>query len=363
MRRGTEMDILELVRDTMKDAKPYVAGGKPMPDHVEGYEIAKLNANENMLGPSPKAIEAMAQELAKGYLYPAPEMNKTKDAIGAWLGFSRDNINITAGSASLIAACGESFLNPGDEVVMSSPTYVVYYSMPARFGAKLVEVKNENFAFNVKAALEAITEKTKMVIIVNPNNPTGGMISPEDMQYYFDHVPEHVITIIDEAYIEWVQGKNGYTDALKYVHEGRNVIVLRTFSKIFGMAGIRIGYALSKPDIRNRLSIIEGNYSVSRIALVGARAAITDTEYLEKSLKNNTEGREYLIKEMRALGFDVAESYTSFIYFDCHRDGDVVQKHLESRGLFIRPFAPYLRVTVGLPEQNKRFIEALKEIF
>lgn len=345
----------------MKNSKPYVAGGKTLPDKVNGQEIAKLNANENQLGPSPKALQAIRDSLTDEYLYPAPQVSITKEKIADWLGFKKENINITCGSIALINAIADSFLNPDEEVLISSPSYPIYYSLPQRYGAKLVEVKNKNYASDIYALLDAINDKTKLVIIVNPNNPTGGLVSAKDMEYYMEHVPEHVITIVDEAYIEWVN-KPYYTDCLKYV-ASKNIIILRTFSKIFGMAGLRFGYSISQKEIAERINIVEGNYSVSRAALIGARSAIDDIEFQERSIKNNTEGREYLMKEMRELGFEVAESYTSFVYFNCHRDVDEVLQHLESRGIFIRPFDPYLRISVGRPEQNQRFIEALKEIF
>ena len=356
------MTILDLLREPMKTSDGYAAGGKAMPAIPEGIKIAKLNANENQLGPSPKVVDTMSIALTQAYLYPFEQTDLTREAIAKWVGFESENICISNGSTGLICTLGDVFLNPGDEVIMSSPSYMAYYSMPGRYGAKLVEVADKNFASNPQAILEAITDKTKLVVIVNPNNPTGALMSNEDMDYYMANVPDHVITVFDEAYIEWVDTE-GYHDATKYVKEGKNVIILRTFSKIFGLAGLRLGYAITTPEIARYLKMIEFNYGPNRIALIGARSAIEDKEYIAASRKNNTDGRNYIMKELRDLGFKVVQSYTSFVYFAPTMDTEYLINELAKKGVLIRDFGKtYSRVSVGRPEQNEQFIYAVKEI-
>lgn len=356
------MSIYDLLREPMKTAGGYIAGGKPLPTPPEGVVPAKLNANENQLGPSNKVLQAIQDELKNVYLYPFEQIGITRKALADWLKFEPENIRMANGSMSLICAIGDVFLNPDDEVAMCTPSYMAYYSLPGRYGAKIVEVPNKNFATDVQGLLDAITDKTKICIIVNPNNPTGGKISNADLKYFMDNVPNHVITIIDEAYIEWVD-EEGYENALQYVRENKNVIVLRTFSKVFGLAGLRFGYLITTPEISKYLGIVEANYGPDRLALVAARVGIKDTKHLADSVKNNTEGRKYLTKELRALGFDVVESYASFIYFAPKMDTAYVIDELNKRGVYIRDFGKtYSRVSIGRPEQNKQFIDALKEI-
>ena len=356
------MEVFDLLREAMKKARGYNQGGNPLPKLADGIIPCKLNANENQFGPSKKVIKAMEAALKEVYLYPFEQNSITRKAIADWLGFTPDNIAISNGSNGLICALGDIFLNPDDEVLMCSPSYLAYYSMPGRYGAKMIEIPNKNFATDVKAMLEAITDKTKLCILVNPNNPTGAIISNEDLQYFMDNVPSHVITIIDEAYIEWVD-TDGYQDATKYVRENKKVVILRTFSKVFGLAGIRFGYAITIPEIQKYILEIENNYGPNRIALVAAREAIKDKDYIIMSIKNNTDGRNYITKELLALNFDVVDSYANFIYFAPKVNTKALINGLNTHGVYIRDFGDvYSRVSIGLPHQNKRFIDVLKEV-
>lgn len=356
------MAIFDLLREPIKTATGYAAGGKPLPQPPKGVIPAKLNANENQFGPSPMVLEAIQEEMKNLYLYPFEQIHMTRKSLAEWLTFKPENICMGSGSLSLICAIGDVFLNAGDEVVMCTPSYMAYASLPGRYGAQLVEVPNKDFATDVKGLLKAITKKTKLCIIVNPNNPTGAKISNADLQHFMDNVPDHVITIVDEAYIEWVDEK-GYQDATKFVREKKNVIVLRTFSKLFGLAGIRFGYAITTPEIAKYIGIVESNYGPNRLALVAARHAIKDTAYLSTSLKNNTDGRNYITTQLRKLGFDVVESFTSFIYFAPKVDTSVLIEELNKRGVYIRDFGKvYSRVSIGRPEQNQQFIAALQDI-
>jgi histidinol-phosphate aminotransferase len=356
------MTIFDLLKDPMKTAGGYIAGGKPLPAPPKDVIPAKLNANENQFGPSPKVIVAMQNALKDVYLYPFEQIGLTRNALATWLDFKPENIRLANGSMSLICAIGDVFLNPNDEVAMCTPSYMAYYSMPGRYGAKIVEIPNKNFATDVQGLLDAITEKTKLCIIVNPNNPTGGRISNAELQYFMNHVPEHVITIVDEAYMDWVD-EDGYENATKYVRKNKNVIILRTFSKLFGLAGMRFGYAITTPEISKYLGIVEANYGPDRLALIAAREAIKDTDYIEASIANNTHGRNYLMRELTALGFEVIPSYASFVYFTPKMDTAYLIDELNKRGVYIRDFGKtYSRVSIGLPHQNEQFINALKDI-
>ncbi|MDD8049369.1 MAG: histidinol-phosphate transaminase [Thomasclavelia sp.] len=355
------MDIKHLLRNEMKDARGYTPGGTPLPPIPDGITVAKLNANENQFGPSKKVCEYMKNNLEDMYLYPLSKVTEARRAIAEYYGFNEDNISIAAGSSSLICGIADLFLNKGDEVLISSPSYVAYYLMPERYGAKLIEVDNKNFASDIDELLNNINDKTKLVCIVNPNNPTGGIVSNEMIKKYMDNVPDDVITVIDEAYFEWIDD-DSYESAMKYVKENKNVIVLKTFSKIYGLAGLRAGFAVSTKEIVEELHKIEFNYGINRLVAGAIPVALADKEYLEASRANNTTGRNYIYNEMKKMGIEVEMSYTSFLYFKTKKDPKEVLLDLNQKGVKIRPFGDYLRVSIGRPEQNEQFIKALKEI-
>lgn len=355
------MAVKDLMREPLKEFSTYMAGGiqvKP----VEGKELVKLNANEMQMGPSPKAIEAMADELKRGYLYPMETVGVLKKKIAEYVGKPVSNITVFNGSGAGIQAIAEAFLNPGDEVLICSPTYMAYYNLASRFGGKLVEVKaDDEVSTDLDKLSAAITDKTKLIFICNPNNPTGTILCPNKLETFIKNLPPHVICVLDEAYMEWVSIPD-YPSGIKFVEEGKNIIVLRTFSKIFGMAGIRVGYAVTNNEITEALASIAGTFGTNRIGAVGAAAALEDKEFFEAAYKNNTEQREYLTKEMEKLGITVVPSNTSFIYFAPHCDTRKCMDILESEGVFIRYFSEeYIRVSIGLPHQNQLFLNALKK--
>lgn len=355
------MAIKDLMRDPLKEFSVYMAGGiqvKP----IEGKELVKLNANEMQMGPSPKAMEAMADELKRGYLYPMETVGVLKKKIAEYVDKPLSNITVFDGSGAGIQAIAEAFLNPDDEVLICSPTYMAYYRLAPRFGGKLVEVEaDDKVSTDLDKIAEAITDKTKLIFICNPNNPTGTILCPEKLAEFIENLPSHVICVIDEAYMEWVSIPD-YPSGLKFVEDGRNVIVLRTFSKIFGMAGIRVGYSVANDEITAALASIAGTYGTNRIGAVGAAVALDDKEFFAAAYKNNTEQRAYLTKEMENLGITVVPSNTSFIYFAPHCDTRKCMDILEKEGVFIRYFGEeYLRVSIGLPHQNQLFLDALKK--
>ncbi len=357
------MDIKSLLSATKKDVVNYIPGGVPLPPIPDGINKCKLDANENQFGPSKKVVEAMKEELDTMYYYPLEQIGLTRQAIATWQGFEKENIVLGCGSSSLICAIGELFFNPGDEMVISTPSYIAYSLLVSRHGITMKSVDNKNFASDVYAMLDAITDKTKLAVIVNPNNPTGKKISNEEMRYFMDNVPDHVITVIDEAYFEWVDDA-AHISMSEYINKGKNVIVLRTFSKIFGLAGLRLGYAMTTKEIQEHLVKMEFNYAPNRLALKAARVAIKDEDHIKKSIENNTVGRTYISKELIDLGFDIVESSASFVFFDPHCDTQQLILDLNQHGVIIRRFGEqYVRVSIGRPEQNKQFIDALHSIF
>lgn len=354
------MTARDLLRDELKNYNIYVAGGKQAKN--QSKPIQRLMANENQLGPSPKAVQAIAEYAKEGNYYAMVPNMKLKKAISEYVNRPMDNILTFAGSGLGIQAIGEAFLNKGDELIICSPTYMAYDKLPARYGAKLVEVfSDDGVSTYLDKIHDAITEKTKLIFICNPNNPTGTILDPKQLDAFIGLLPQHVVCVIDEAYIDWVDIPD-YPSAIKYVEEGgKNIIVLRTFSKIYGMAGIRAGYSVANKDLTEALSSIAGTFGTSGPAAAGAAAALTDTEFYEASFRNNKEQRDYMTAEMTKLGIDVIPSQTSFLYFDAHCDTQACLDALEDEGVMIRYFGEqYLRVSIGRPEQNQLFLDVLK---
>lgn len=354
------MNVNHLLRNYIEDAIGYTPGGTPLPPAPADIPFCKLNANENMLGPSEKVIAAMSEALKDMHLYPGKEMSLTRKAIADYHNLPTSKINLGAGSSSLICAIHEIFLNPDDEVIIADPSYVAYRLLANRFGAKLVKIPTKDYACDAKAMLEAITEKTKLVCIVNPNNPTGAKVTNEELHYYFDNVPDHVITIVDEAYIDWVDDAS-FESAVQFV-DSHMVIVLRTFSKLFALAGLRFGYSIASEEIAQHLEKFEFNYGPNRLVLQAVRVALEDTDYIARSIANNTQGRNYIYNALCQYDFEVVKSYTSFIYFKPNRDTNQMLLDLNQKGVLLRPFGEFMRVSIGRPEQNEQFVNALKEI-
>ena len=358
------MEVKDLLREPLKNFSAYKPGGKKIPVRDGVTSTIQLNANENQLGPSPKAVEAMqeAAKISNFYPFTFSQTEEVRAFIADYYGMQPEQIMITSGSSGIISAFGEIFLNPGDEMITCVPTYDSYRAVANRYGAVFKSAPLKNYAFDLDALYDLITDKTKLIIIVNPNNPTGTLISNEELDAFMEKVPDHVITVIDEAYFEWINDAN-YESAIKYVKQGKKVAVLRTFSKLFGMAGVRIGYGIMQKDIAEAMRNVEFGYGASRIGLAGAVAALQDKEYIQKSIENNTKGRNFLENVLKEAGFEVVKSYASFVYF--YPKGitseDLVNE-LGSYGVMIRQFGDYSRVSVGLPEQNERFKQTLKQV-
>lgn len=356
------MEIKELMNEKLKEYNAYAPAIFSTSLGPKAKEIIKLNANEMQMGPSKKAMEAAIAELPNCHLYPQPVIKKLKERIAEYAGKPADNVEVYSGAGGAIQVIGEVFLNPEDEVLICSPTYMAYYNLPLRFGATLKEVKADDGVSTCLTKLkEGITEKTKLIFICNPNNPTGTLLDNDKLDEFVSELPENVICVIDEAYYDWISVPD-YKSAFRFVDDNHKVIVLRTFSKLYGMAGFRVGYSVANKEITKCLKSISNYYNTNRVGAAAALAAMDDTEFNEAAFKNNTEQREYLMKELEALGMKVVPSQTSFIYFTPDCDAKTIVDKLQEYGVYIRPFGEHLRVSVGVPHQCKIFIDALTEV-
>jgi histidinol-phosphate aminotransferase len=324
-------------------------------------DIIKLASNENPLGPSPLALQAMRDTLERSHFYPDGGAWALRNAIAEKLGLERANVILGNGSNEIIEFIGHAFLKPGDEVVTAGHAFAVYSLMAQLFGAKTIEVPDPGFTHDLDAMLAAITPRTRQVFIANPNNPTGTLVGQEAIDRFMARVPDHVLVIFDEAYYEFLDTP---PDVLRYIRENRNVVVMRTFSKIQGLANLRIGYGLAPARIAEVLQKTRQPFNANGIAQAGALAGLADEDHMRRTRELTHEGRAYLEAEFTAMGLTFVPSAANFVLVHVG-DGDAVFKTLLRRGLIVRAMRSYklpawIRVSVGTMEQNRAFIENLR---
>lgn len=361
------MALSDLVGDNVKKLKPY-SPGKPIEEVEREYgitDIIKMASNENPLGPSPKAVEAMESTLDGVALYPDGSSYDLIKSLAVHWGVNEDQLIVGNGSDELIHYIGLAFLSPGDEVIQADTTFVRYKSAAVLGGCKLISVPLKDFTYDLEAIAAQITGKTKMIFIANPNNPTGTAVTQKDVDKLMSVAPDHVIVVFDEAYNEYVESDD-FPDTLQYVRSGANVIILHTFSKIYALAGLRVGYGIAKPEIIKYIHQVREPFNVNSIGQIGAIASLADPEQVTRSAKANSDGKRFLYKEFDAIGLPYAPTEANFIWVDIKTDCRPVFIELMKRGVIVRSgdifdCPTFIRVTIGTAEQNRRFIETLRE--
>ena len=358
----------QLHREQIMQIKPYVPG-KPV-EEVERElgitDVIKLASNENPLGPAPSAVSTLQKQAASVSLYPDGNCYYLKEALSQHLGVSPAHLIVGNGSDEIIELIAKAFLNEGEETIVADPTFSEYDFATKIMGGRTIVVPTKDLTHDLEAMLAAVTDKTKLVFICNPNNPTGTLVDKASVDAFLDKLPQDVITIFDEAYYEYVTAEN-YPQTVEYVQAGRKVIVLRTFSKIYGLAGLRVGYGISTPEIIGMLHRVKEPFNVNLLAQAAAVAALKDTDHLEKSRAVNDEGKNYLYQEFEKMGLFYQPTHANFIWVQVKADSQTVFAKLLRRGVIIRTGdifgAPdVIRVTIGTPEQNQRFIAALRDV-
>ena len=343
---------------------PYVPG-KPIEELQRELGLArviKLASNENPLGPSPKALAALIGGHDSLHRYPDGGAYRLRQALAERWKVSLDHIILGNGSDEILGLLARTFLAPGDEAVMADQTFVIYKMEVTAAHGKAVIVPLVDWTHDLDGMAQAITPKTRLVFLCNPNNPTGTMVGADAVARFMAKVPEDVIVVFDEAYLEYVRDPQ-FPDSLQYVTQGRNAIVLRTFSKIYGLAGLRIGYGITTPEITNCLNRVRPPFNANTLAQRAALAALGDDEHVSKSRAVNTAGMQQIEHELQALGFAVIPSQANFVYFDVKRDGRRVFDALLRLGVIVRHIeGTMLRVTVGQPDENQAFLDALKKV-
>ena len=327
--------------------------------------IIKLASNENPLGPSPLALAAMRKTLGRLNLYPDGNAFYLKQKLAAKLGLAPANLILGNGSNEVLEFIGHALLSPEAEVVVSQHCFAVYPIVTALFGSKLVTVPAKNYGHDLEVMLGAITPRTRVVFVANPNNPTGTTVSPKDLDRFIQAVPENVVVAMDEAYIEFLEGP---LDLLGEIRAGRkpNLLLMRTFSKIYGLAGLRLGYGIAQPELIAELEKIRQPFNLNSMAQAAALAALEDEAHVLKTRKNNLRGLKLYARAFRKLKLEFIPSSANFVLVKVG-DGQRVFSELQKLGVIVRPMGGYqlpewVRISVGRPAENARCLAALQQV-
>lgn len=358
-----------LVSDRISRLIPYQPG-KPI-DEVKRElgivgEVIKLASNENPLGPSPKGIAALQAILPTLALYPDGACHALRQAVSEKLAVSPDSLIFGNGSDEVIHMLGLSLLEEGDEIVVGDPTFVLYEAAATLAGAKTIKVPLTplEMKHDVAAMAAAITSKTRLVFVANPHNPTGSVISRADVETLLAALPPRAFLVLDEAYIEYVEDDPEFPRSTEWIKAGAPVIGLRTFSKLYGLAGFRVGYGVAAPEVICLLNQPRSPFNVNLAGQVAAAAALYDDDFIAQSRKNNDDGIAQLIAGFEKLGLSWVPTRANFIVVNTGKPAKVMFDALLKRGIIVRAFPKdlptHLRVTIGTPEQNARFLEALE---
>lgn len=349
--------------------KPYVPG-KPIHEVEREYglqDVLKLASNENPFGPSPAAVAAAEDAITRVNFYPDGQSYFLCRALASKLRVDPSQVVVGNGADGIIMQICLAYLEEQDQVIVSCSSFPIYDIYVRVMRATLIKTPLKEYGLDLEAMASAITEKTKLVFVCNPNNPTGTILSAAELDAFMSKVPDHVLVILDEAYYEFVDS-DVFPDSLRYVREGRkNVMVMRTFSKIFGMAGIRLGYAVAEPEVLAPLNKIKEPFAVNLLAQEAGIAALADDRFKEETVAANKEGRNYLYGEFERLGLYYIKSHGNFVLVRLGPNASTVLLSLMKKGIIVRPCDSYdlpefLRITVGTREQNVRFISTLERV-
>ena len=357
--------MLKYVSENIKNLVPYQPG-KPIEELERELGISgaiKLASNENPLGASRKAVDAIKALIDKKvHRYPDGGGFYLRRALAEKWGVSQESVILGNGSNEIIELLIRTLVSPGDNAVTSENTFSVYRLIMTAANGSIITVPMKDERFDLKALAGKINSRTRLVFIANPNNPTGTMVTAQEVRDFMNEVPRDVMVVFDEAYAEYVTSDQ-YPDSLSYLKEGRNVTILRTFSKIYGLAGLRIGYGLTTVEIADMMNRVRQPFNTNALAQAGALAALDDDAHVEESRRINREGKEYLYKEFDSMGINFIPTEANFIYFRAGSDGGAIFNAMLKKGIIIRHMGgPNLRVTIGLPDENRKFVDVLRKV-
>jgi len=360
--------IKSIFRKSIEKIKPYKPG-KPIEEvkrELGLRKVIKLASNENPLGPSPKAIKAILKSISDLNRYPDSNCFYLKQKLAKRFGLKEGNFIIGNGSDELIVLVLRALIEPGDEVLIAYPTFLIYEIQAHACGAKVIRVPLKSFRYDLERMREKVNPRVKIVFIANPDNPTGTYVTKDEVNKFMEGIPEETVVFFDEAYYEFAKDFPDYPDTLQFLGK-KNIIITRSFSKAYGLAGLRIGYGIGSPYLIDHLERIREPFNVNILAQVGALHALEDKDFLEKTMEINRKGKEYLYSEFRKLGLSFVPSATNFILVDIKRDSREVFQALLRRGVIVRDMKDwglnnFIRVTIGTKEENERFIKELRRL-
>jgi histidinol-phosphate aminotransferase len=366
-------DFSQLVPEHVRNLGGYTPGKSLRQAQRESHvNCIKMASNENPFGPSPKAVKAMQAVLAESNFYPDNDAIELRQKLAERHNVQPEQIVPTAGSTALLGIIARTLLSPGLNAITSERSFIVYPIATQAAGGRLIQVPMRGDGFDLTAIAAAVDQHTRIIYISNPNNPTGTLIPAQELDRFLDQLPEHVIVILDEAYCDFARyfaaiRRVDYSHALDYVNQGRKVVVLRTFSKAHGLAGVRVGYGIGPVELMSYFARMRTTFSVSVVAQAAALAALDDQAHTEKALKNNAEQAERLLTGITELGYHPVPTWANFVYCELGDDAAVVAKRLQAEGVIVRPLGPWgassaIRITIGTPEQNGVFLKAFKKV-
>lgn len=366
--RHNSKEMRRLVSKNIENLPLYVAG-KSIEEVEQDYglkDVIKLASNENPFGPSPKAVEAVVRSVARLNRYPDPDGHRLRERLSQRLGVDKASIVLGNGSDEIFELMVKTFMLPGDEAIIAHPAFLLYEKMVDSAGCLCIKVPLKNMTYDLLVMGQRVSPRTKFVFINNPNNPTGTIVLRKSFEEFLNHLPQDIIVILDEAYREFVQDRE-CPDGKNYMDSRPYVVSVRTFSKAYGLAGLRVGYGLMSPELANYVNRIRQPFNVNLLAQVGAEAALQDDEFLQKTCKAAWNGLSYLYEELDNMGLEYIPSQANFLLVHVKTDGMRISKELLRLGVIVRSlneynFNDYIRVTVGLPRENKRFIKALRSV-
>jgi histidinol-phosphate aminotransferase len=378
METNAPASVIELASPGVRALRPYEPG-KPMEElerELGISDVIKLASNENPLGPGRCALDSMRQALPGIGRYPDGNGFRLKNILSNIHGVDSSRITLGNGSNDILELIARAFVTPDNEVVFSAHAFAVYPIVTQAVGARAVVIPvttddaNNPFGHDLQAMQDAVNTRTRVVFIANPNNPTGTWIDAASLRTFLEHIPDHVLVVIDEAYYEYARDMldaSSYPETLAWIEDFPNLVVTRTFSKAHGLAGLRVGYAVTSNEVADLLNRVRQPFNVNSLALVAAEAALGDTGHLDRSLEINRTGMNYLQEGLHQLGVDFIPSAANFLCIDTGRPAAPLYDALLRQGIIVRPVANYdllnhLRVTIGLPEENRLFLEKFTEL-
>lgn len=367
------MTILDLIPPHIRELGAYVPG-KPIrqAEQESGLNMIKMASNENPLGPSPLALEAMQAAAAEANFYPDIDATELRVALAARHNLMPNQVFVADGSTPLLHILSAVFLRSGLNCISSEHSFIIYPIAVGAAGGEYRTIPTRHDGYDLDAIANAINDNTRLVILANPNNPTGTMFDADATDEFLRRVPDHVLVVLDEAYSDFAQyfadrRRITWSRSLEYVRADRvNIVVLRTFSKAYGLGGVRLGYACGHPELLRYLARVRSSFSISTLAQAAGLAAIQDEAHVRRTLENNAVGVAWLTQQLTELGLRVVPASGNFIYFETEENADRLSERMQAEGVIVRSLVPWgiengIRVSIGTPEQNERFLQVLKK--